>query len=300
MFSLALLWFAHLIILVLGAALLLGWIKFLKARMQNRRGPGILQPVRDLHKWFRKDSIISSDASWLSQTAPYLCCACIFTAGLMLPIFTWKPPFSFSGDTFIFIYLLAAARWITALAAMDSGSHFTGMGASRELAISVVVEPALLFSLLPSILAAGSSRLEIMFSNGWGYDLTSILAAFAFLLVILAETGRIPVDNPDTHLELTMIHEGMMLEYSGRYLALMNVAIWMKQFILCVLAAHLFFPTFGWIPMWAEIFIKVSLIGTILAVIETSNAKMRLYRIPRFIGTSILLSIMALGVYFVH
>ena len=300
MFSLALLWFAHLIILVLGPALLLGWIKFLKARMQSRRGPGVLQPVRDLHKWFRKESIISNDASWLSRAAPYLICACVFTAGLMVPIFTWKTTFSFSGDIFVFIYLLAAARWITALAAMDSGSNFTGMGASRELAISVVVEPALLLSLLPSILAAGSSRLEIMFSNGWGYDLTSVLATFAFLLVFLAETGRMPVDNPDTHLELTMIHEGMMLEYSGRYLALMNVAVWMKQFILSVLAAYLFFPTLGWIPMWVEIFLKVALIGVILAVIETSNAKMRMYRIPRYIGTSIILSTMALGVYFVQ
>lgn len=300
MFSLVLLGFVHLIILVLGAALLAGWIKFLKARMQSRRGPGLLQPVRDLHKWFRKDSIISNDASWLSRAAPYLCCACVLTAGLMVPMLTWKTPFPFSGDTFVFIYLLAAARWITALAAMDSGSNFTGMGASRELAISVVVEPAVLLSLLPSILAAGSSRLEIMITNGWVYDLTSVLAAFAFLLVFLAETGRIPVDNPDTHLELTMIHEGMMLEYSGRYLALMNVTVWMKQFVLTVLAAHLFFPTFGWIPMWAEIFIKVALIGAILAVIETSNAKMRLYRIPRYIGTSILLSLMALGVYFVH
>lgn len=300
MFSFILLWFGQLIILVLGTALFMGWVKFLKARMQSRRGPGILQPLRDLHKWLRKDAIISNDASWLSQTAIYICCACVITAGLMVPIVTWNPPLRFSGDTFVFIYLLATARWITALAAMDSSSNFAGMGASRELAISVIVEPALLLSLLPSMLATQSSQLEIMFANGWVNYLASVLAASAFLLVFLAETGRIPVDNPDTHLELTMIHEGMMLEHSGRYLALMHVSAWMKQLIWAVMAAHLFAPTIGWIPMWAETFMKLALIGVILAVIETSHAKMRLYRVPRYIGTSMILSTMALGVYLLH
>lgn len=300
MFTLALQWLDQLILLLLGSVLLQGWIKLLKARMQNRRGPGLFQPIRDLNKWFRKESVISNDASWLSRAAPYLIFTCIFTAGFMLPVFSPRSPFLFSADTFVFIYLLAAARFLTALAAMDTGSNFAGMGVSRELAISVVVEPALLLSLLPFILSSGSSRLDIMVGHEWGYPLITVLAAFAFLLILLAETGRIPVDNPDTHLELTMIHEGMILEYSGRYLALMNAAVWMKQLILVVLAAQLFIPSVGWLPMWIEVIVKVACIGAILAVIETSNAKMRLYRIPRYIGTSIILSVMSLAIYVVN
>lgn len=300
MLSFALPWLAHAIVLVWGPAFLLGWIKLLKARMQSRRGPGLLQPVRDLHKWFRKEAVIPDDASWLFRAAPYLCFACVFSAGLMIPIIHTKTPFGFSGDTLVFLYLLAAARFIAALAAIDSGSNFTGMGASRELAISIVAEPAVLLTLLPSILAAGSSRLDIVLLNSGTFDIPSILAAVAFLLVLITETGRIPVDNPDTHLELTMIHEGMLLEYSGRYLALMNLSLWMRQLIWAVLAGHLFFPSTGWIPMWAELLFVAALIGFILAVIETSNAKMRLYRIPRYIGTSVLLSVMALAAYFVQ
>lgn len=293
MYHLALAGLTQILILLIVPGLFIGWIKFWKALLQGRRGPGMLQPFRDVMKWMRKDAVISQDASWLTTAAPYLIFGLVLLAGLMLPIVSSTAPLGFTGDVIVLVYVLAAVRFLTVLAALDAGSNFGGMGASRELAISAVVEPAFLLSLLPLMIQSGSSGLQAIAQQDGTYGMARLLAAIAFLLVLVAETGRVPVDNPDTHLELTMVHEGMLLEFSGRYLGLMNMAAWGKQWLLAVLGAYVMFPPFG-LPLWIEIAVKTALIGIILAVIETFNAKMRLYRIPRYVGISAFLSLIAL------
>ncbi|MEB3101886.1 respiratory chain complex I subunit 1 family protein [Ferviditalea candida] len=288
---------AQILTMLIAPGLFIGWIKSWKALLQGRKGPGMLQPIKDAMKWMRKDAVISHDASWLTTASPYLVFGLALLAGLMLPIVTAAAPLAFAGDLILLVYVFAAMRFLTVLAALDAGANFGGMGASRELAISAVVEPAFLLSLLPVMIQAGSAGLQVIAQQDGTFGIARLLAAIAFLLALVAETGRVPVDNPDTHLELTMVHEGMVLEFSGRYLGLMNMAAWGKQWLLAVLGAYVMFPPFG-LPLWIEIAVKTAVIGIILAVIETFNAKMRVYRIPRYAGISVFLSLIALLVQF--
>ena len=216
---------------MLLAPLLQGLIKKLKARLQNRIGPPLLQSYYEIWKDMKKDAVISEHASWLTRFTPYIAWATIVTAGLLVPNIAIDAPLGFAGDVLMVVYLFGMARFFTALAGLDSGSAFGGMGSSREMAIGAIIEPALLLAIFGSCLAGKTTKIgQIALSvaqQQWDFiDPAYGLAVLAMLVVVLAETGRIPVDNPDTHLELTMIHEAMLLEYSGRYLGLM---MWAAQ-----------------------------------------------------------------------
>ncbi len=293
------------LLILLLSPLLNGVIKKIKALFQCRKGPGIFQPYYDLAKYMKKDAVISNQASWLTIITPYLTFAGVLTAGLLVPMFT--KTIGFVGDFILFAYLLAIYRFLMALTALDAGSSFGGMGASREMALNSMVEPALFLSVVAVILQTGTTNLSysvaVLHEQGWNVlTISYVLAFVAMFLVVIAETGRIPVDNPDTHLELTMIHEGMLLEYSGRYLGLMVWSSMMKQFIILSLFAGLFFP-FGWgdsfdlkeiLTGMILFLVKVFGLGIVLAVVEASYAKIRLFHVPKLFVTSMALSLLAI------
>jgi formate hydrogenlyase subunit 4 len=280
---------------VLCAPLIAGIIKTTKARFQNRRGPGVFQVYFDLRKLLAKDSVISPTVSWIFTITPYIYFAGAMAASSLVPIF------SFSGmgfgDVFTLIYLLALGRFFLVLASLDAGSSFGGMGGSREMFIAVLVEPALLLSMCTIALKVQTTNLVVMANSAADshFSLAYVFAAIAFFIVLIAETGRVPVDNPDTHLELTMIHEGMVLEYSGRNLGLIFLASAVKQLMMVVLFVVLFWP---WNILgsftFAGMVVKVILVAVAIAVAETSTNKMRLFKVPNFLAISCLLSLLAL------
>lgn len=294
------------ILLVAIAPLITGIIRKVKAYLQSRTGPSVLQPYRDLRKLFSKGSVVSKDASWVFTLTPYVCMSAILVAALLVPV-VYARAFGFVGDLIVLIYLLSMMRFFMALAALDTGSAFGGMGSSREMYISSIVEPTMLLSIFAMALVAGTTSLgdiaDGVATNGW--DLvapTLLLAAAAFFIATLAENARVPFDNPATHLELTMIHEAMLLEYSGRHLALMEWAAQIKLVLYGALIANIFFP-------WgiaqslapsalgiaiAAIAAKLMLLGAALAVGETLLAKMRLFRAPAFLNLALLLALLGL------
>ncbi|SDF15239.1 respiratory chain complex I subunit 1 family protein [Sporolituus thermophilus] len=285
------------VVLMLAAPLVAGVIKTVKARLQNRRGPSLLQPYFDLAKLFGKDSVFSSTVSWVFRGAPFVYFGATAGAAALLPVGDGAVSLA---DLFILVYLFALGRFFLALASLDAGSAFGGMGGSREMYIAVLVEPALLLALLTVVMPAGGTDLAGMAAAAGRAPLSlpHVLAALAFFFVVIAETGRIPVDNPDTHLELTMVHEGMVLEYSGRYLGLIHWAAMVKQLIMLTLFVTYFVP-WGWGPagltggaLWFAG--KVLLAAVLLGVVETSTNKMRLFRLPHFFAISCLLSLLAL------
>lgn len=290
------------------APLIQGLIKKVKARLQNRQGPPLLQPYYDLHKLFRKETVMSAEASWVYRSAPWVGFLATLAAGFFIPVAFTGLPTAFAGDVLAVTFLFALARFFTALAALDTGSAFGGMGASREMAVSSLVEPAMLLSIFTVALGAGSTDLNRMAAFGAGrtaeelFTPAHFLALAGFFIVLIAETGRIPVDNPDTHLELTMIHEGMILEFSGRHLALAQWSHMVKQAALMALVANLFFP-WGIATRWslpgvvlgmAAFVAKAAVLGVILAAVESSFAKLRLFRVPDLLGASFVLSLLAL------
>lgn len=288
----------------LWAPLLNGLIKRTKARLQGRVGPPVWQPYADLRKWFRKEMVISEHATWLFHAAPFVHGAGIAAAALLVPVVIPAGGMvagSDWGDMFLAAGLLALARFALALAALEPGSAFGGMGSSREMAVSAFVEPALLLALVAFALRAGTAHLADMAgalaTGGWQGVLPGhLLAALALLIVTVAETGRVPVDNPDTHLELTMIHEGMVLEYSGPYLGLIVWAHDVKQLLLLSLLANLALPVALPGPLWlalAAYLVKTAAFGVVLAVIETAMAKVRILRIPDLLITGAVLSLLA-------
>jgi len=281
--------------LLIIAPLVAGIIKKIKARLQNRRGSSVFQVYFDLVKLLAKDSVTSPTVSWIFSVAPYIYFAGALAASSLVPIFYFSG--KGFGDIFMLIYLLALGRFFLVLASLDAGSAFGGMGGAREMFIAVMVEPALLLSMCTIVFKAQTSSLGFMVSNVMNspFSLAYIFAAIAFFIVLIAETGRIPVDNPDTHLELTMIHEGMILEYSGRKLALILWATAVKQIVMILLFVVLFLP---WNIVGAAsliwLFIKVLLVAMIIAIAETSTNKMRLFKVPNFLAVSCLLSLLAL------
>lgn len=299
--------FLQIAIVILLAPFIQGVIKKTKARMQNRIGPSIWQPYYDVIKFMKKDAVLSHHSSWLSIVTPYIVFVSIVTAGLFIPTYTVNNDWNFIGDVILVVYLFGVARFFTALTALDAGGSFGGMGSSREMALSAIAEPALLLALFAVCLSSGTMKLPdlvvSLLHNGWDWFTPSYgLAFFAMLIVVIAETGRIPVDNPDTHLELTMVHEGMLLEYSGRYLGLMMWAAQMKQLLLLTLFIHLFFPwgiaaSGDMLQMSLSFFLyvgKLVVLGMLLAFIETMYAKIRLFKVPKLLGSSMILSIMAI------
>src|ERR1043165_8205668 len=237
----------QLILLLALAPLVSGCIRNWKAKLQNRRGPRVWQPYLDLMKFLRKDMVISEHASWIFRAMPYVLFISTLLAGLMMPLISRTAPLSLFGGALAFVGLLALGRFFLAVGGLDPASAFGGMGSSREMTISAIAEPALMLAIFTVAIAAGSTNLSQVLlaaqDPNWQFLTPAPLLAFAALfIVLLAETGRIPVDNPATHLELTMIHEAMLLEYSGRYLAFMEWGASIKQLVLMSILVNLFMP----------------------------------------------------------
>ncbi|MGA2854330.1 MAG: respiratory chain complex I subunit 1 family protein [Verrucomicrobiota bacterium] len=295
------------VLLLLLAPLLTGCIRNWKAKLQNRRGARIWQPYSDLIKFFRKDMVISEHASWVFSFAPYVVFITVLVAGLLVPMVTVQAPLSLFGDVLALVGLLALGRFFLALGGLDPGSAFGGMGSSREMTIAAIAEPALMLAIFTVAITAGSTDIshivQVAQSPAWKVlNPTHVMAFAALFIVLLAETGRIPVDNPATHLELTMIHEAMLLEYSGRYLALMEWGASIKQLVLMTLLVNIFIPvgmavdtTPAALGIGALVYVgKLMLIAAAVVVVETTNAKLRLFRVPDLLGAAFVLGTLAL------
>ncbi len=297
----------QILLLLALAPLVSGCIKNWKAKLQNRRGPRVWQPYLDLVKFLRKDMVISEHASWIFRVMPYLLFLSTLLAGLMLPLITASAPLSLFGGALAFVGLLALGRFFLALGGLDPASTFGGMGSSREMTIAAVAEPALMLAIFTVAITAGSTNLSQMLLAAQGptwklFNPAHVLAFAALFIVLLAETGRLPVDNPATHLELTMIHEAMILEYSGRYLALIEWAASLKQLILMALVVNIFFPL-GIATSVGALALGLSLLGFLakilalaaaVVLVETTNAKLRLFRVPDLLSAAFILATLAL------
>ena len=299
------------LVLVL-APLLTGLVRKVKARLQRRQGPPLLQPYRDLRRLLGKEVVLAENASWLFRVAPYMIFAVTWVAASLIPTFAAGLLFSWSGDLIAIAALLGAARFMQALAAMDIGTSFGGIGSSREVMIASLAEPAMLMIVLTVALVAGSTQLstiaEIMASAIAGLRVSLALALVALVIVALAENARIPVDNPATHLELTMVHEAMVLEYSGRHLAMIDLASFVKLMLYISLIGCLFFPfgiarstsEFAYYPVAIVIWlVKLLAGGVLLGVFEMSIAKMRVFRVPNFLGAAFMLGLLGVLLLFV-
>jgi formate hydrogenlyase subunit 4 len=297
--------FQTLLIVVL-APLLLGWVNQCRAWLQNKRGAGVLQPYRVLHKLFHKDAVLADNASSLFRTAPYIQFACMVLVASIVPMVATDLPFAAAADVIALVGLFALARLFAALAAMDIGTAFGSMGARREMLVASLAEPALLMILFTPALIAHSTSLttivEVLAHREFVLYPSLAFAAVAFAMVALAENARIPVDNPATHLELTMIHEAMILEYSARHLALIEWASAIKLSNYSAIGIALFLPwgiasagDWSAIPLaLAVLFVKLLLGGAGLALLETLSAKLRIFRAPEFLGTAFLLAVLGM------
>ena len=279
------------------APLIQGFIQWCKARSQNRRGPAPWQPYHNLFKLLGKDMVTPQTASWITTVTPFLCFAAAFAVAALAPVFPEKN----NGVAYLLliVYLFGISRFMLALAGLDTGNSFAGMGSSREMYLAILVEPAFLLAILAAAGGAGTTELGAMAGDALkhAFTLPYVLAAVAFFLVTVAECGRIPVDNPDTHLELTMFQEAMLLEYSGRHLALLLWSAYVRQLAVVVLFVMLFLPWhwYDLIPAWSVWGgLKIFLVGFLLALTETSTAKMRLFRLPHFLAAAGLLALLAL------
>jgi formate hydrogenlyase subunit 4 len=294
------------ILLLLISPLIVNVIRRVKAYFQRRKGPGLLQGYFDLWRLLKKDAVISEHASWIFMATPYIVFSATLIAGALVPSFlvTSVPKSGFS-DAILLIYLLGLARFFTVIAGLDTGSSFGGMGSSRESMISALVEPVIMSGMLILAMSAETTNIAGIVGKTLATGFVQpvyILLLLAFLIVTIAETGRVPVDNPATHLELTMVHEAMILEYSGRHLALIEWASAVKLSAFLILIANLFFPwgiatafTFPAIVVGLiTVILKTAFLAILIAIIESSIAKLRLFRVPELIGGSFALVMLAL------
>lgn len=304
---------AQIIVLLTVSPFIVGLIRKVKARLQLRRGATVFQPYRDLAKLFRKQPVVSTTTSWIFSATPYLLFATTLAAGLLVPVFASKTPLSFAGNIIALVYLLALGTFFLILAGLDAGSAFGGMGSSREAIVASLTEPAMILSIFAIALTAGSTNLSTIVHKtalleGVAIDPSPHLMALAALFIVaIAETGRVPVDNPATHLELTMIHEAMILEYSGRYLALVEWASGLKLLVFLTLIANVFAPwgiattgepaAFG-IGL-ATYLVKVSGLAVLIAVLESMFAKLRLFRVTDLLGVAFILALLGLVFFYV-
>ena len=296
---------AQLCLLLVLAPGLNGLIKRMKAVLQGRKGPPLLQPYFDLVKLLRKDAVISEHATVIFRWAPAVYAGCFATAALLVPVLWWRAPLAGWGDAIALVGLFALARFSLALAGLDTGSSFGGMGSSREVAVAALAEPALLLALFAVAWRSGGTDLSSASGHLVAQGVTAVapsqlLALAAMVIVVIAETGRVPADNPDTHLELTMIHEGMLIEYSGRPLAILIWASLLKQIVLFSLVAALFFP-FGVAAAPSEIPVavgeflsKLVALALLMSLVESSSAKLRILRVPELLGAASALAMLAL------
>jgi formate hydrogenlyase subunit 4 len=303
---------AQMVLVLALAPLLTGFVRKAKARLLRRQGPPLIQPYRDLIRLMRKDVVLASNASWLFRVIPYLIFAATWVAAALVPTFRIGLLFSWSADLIAIIALLGSARFFLALAGLDVGTSFGGIGSSREVMIASLAEPAMLMIVFTLALIAGSTQLsniaEFMVSPAVGLRVSLALGLLGLILVAIAENGRIPVDNPATHLELTMVHEAMVLEYSGRHLALIELTASLKLILYVSLIACVFAP-WGLQPAGAGIadvtigipayLGKLAVGGFLLALFETSIAKMRVFRVPEFLGVALMLGLLAVLLRFV-
>lgn len=302
----------QLLLVLAMAPLISGIIRKTKARFQRRRGASMLQPYRDLAKLMRKEIVFSSAASWLFHCTPYLVFSSTLAIVLLVPTVAAPVPLHWAGDIITVIYLFALGRFFVALVGLDTGSAFGGLGSSREMSIASIIEPAMMLAIFTAAVTAGSTNLSIIVDRlsatpASMMNPAHLLAFSGLFIVTLAETGRIPVDNPATHLELTMIHEAMILEYSGRYLALIEWASQMKLIIFLALLSNMFFPV-GMATAWSPadlavgavaFFSKVTVLAFVVAIVESTNAKLRLFRVPELLMVAFILSLLALILYFI-
>jgi len=303
---------AQMLVVLLLAPLLVGFVRKVKARLLRRQGPQLLQPYRDLLRLLRKEVVLANGASWLFRVCPYIIFAATWVAASLVPTFATGLLFSWSADLIAIIALLGLARFFLALAGLDVGTSFGGIGSSREVMIASLAEPAMLMIVFTLALLAGSTQLstmaEFMVSSEVGVRVSLGMALIALLMVAIAENARIPVDNPATHLELTMVHEAMVLEYSARHLALIDLASELKLLLYVSLIACIFLP-WGLAPSAAPPGVlalglvayvaKLGLGGFLLALFETSIAKMRVFRVPEFLGAALMLGLLATLLLFV-
>ena len=302
----------QMMLVLLLAPLLTGIIRKMKARLLRRRGPALIQPYRDLIRLMRKEVVLAVNASWLFRAVPYLVFAATWVAAALVPTFATGLLFNWSADLIAIIALLGSGRFFLALAGMDVGTSFGGIGSSREAMIASLAEPAMIMIIFVLALIAGSTQLsiiaEFMLSLAAGLRVSLGLALIALILVAIAENSRIPVDNPATHLELTMVHEAMVLEYSGRHLALIELTASLKLLLYMSLIACVFLP-WGLAPMDSEwdayaiggiaYLAKLLCFGVALALFETSIAKMRVFRVPAFLGAALMLGLLGALLRFV-
>jgi len=298
--------FIQMLLFVVMAPLLLGWIKRVKCHMQNRAAPSVLQPYRDLAKLLRKQTVIADRASWIFRSTPYIVFGTTVLTAAIVPLVALDLPTAAIADVIVLVGFFALARFFTALAGMDIGTAFGGMGSSREMMIGALAEPVMLMAVFTLAMSASTTNLSeaVTYTLESGLVLRSsfIFAALGLMMVAVAEAGRVPVDNPATHLELTMVHEAMILEYSGRHLALIEWAGFLKLMIYMVLISNIFFPWGIATELTAEalaigvaaIAAKLALLGVVLVVWETVMAKMRLFRVPQFLGFAFLLSLLGM------
>ena len=299
---------AQALLVALAAPLLVGLVRTLKARLTGRRGPDPWQPYLDLLKQLRKEAVISTTTSWLFRLTPFVLVATMLVAATVVPVLVTRPALSFAGGIVLVMYLFMLGTFFLALAGLDSGSAFGGMGSSREVAVAALAEPTVMLAVFALALRTGTTNLGTVADRLGGEPALAahpghLLAFLAFFIVMLAETGRLPVDNPATHLELTMIHEAMILEYSGPYLAMIEWASAMKLFLYMTLLINLFVP--WWIPTevtgagmllgMLALAGKLVLLAVALAVLETAVAKLRLFRVPELLAGSFALALLSVA-----
>jgi formate hydrogenlyase subunit 4 len=303
---------AQMLLVLVLAPLLTGFVRKVKARLMRRRGAPLVQPYRDLARLLRKDVVLAGNASWLFRVIPYLIFGATWVAASLVPTFRSGLLFSWTADLIALIALLGSARFFLALAGMDAGTGFGGIGASREVMIASLAEPAMMMIVFAIALIAGSTQLSTMaaFMNSpeVGLRVSLGLGLIALIIVAIAENARIPVDNPATHLELTMVHEAMVLEYSGRHLALIELAAFLKLLLYVSLIACLFAPWGIGVATAAPAVIAIGVASyaaklaagsVLLAVFETATAKMRVFRVPEFLGAALMLALLATLLRFV-
>jgi formate hydrogenlyase subunit 4 len=296
----------QILLVVILAPLVTGLVRFTKSRLQRKRGPTPLQPYRDLARLFAKETVIAHNASWIYRAAPTVIFSVTLVAAVLVPTFVFDAGLGAAADLIVVVGLLATARFALALAGLDIGTAFGGIGSSREMLIASVAEPAMLMLIFTLALVAGSTRLAdiaaFVQSPDLGLRISLLLAFVGFAMIAVAENGRIPIDNPATHLELTMVHEAMVLEYSGRHLALIEYASSLKLLLYIALISAVFVP-WGVVPADAGLlrlgeavlfFVgKLAVGACLLGLFEVTTAKMRVFRVPQFLGAALMLGLLA-------
>ena len=303
---------AQLVLVLVLAPLLSGVTRRIKSRLLRRRGPSVLQPYRDLLKLIRKEAVVADNASWLFRVVPYVIFATTWLAAALVPTFAAGLAFSAAADVIVIVALLGTARFFLALAGLDVGTSFGGIGSSREMMFASLAEPAMLMVVFTVALFAGSTQLSSISAHmtgpGVGLNISIALALVALIIVAIAENARIPVDNPATHLELTMVHEAMILEYSGRHLAVIEAAASLKLLLYVSLIACIFTPwgttvaggtATAFAVGLAAYLLKLGVFGFALVVFETAIAKMRVFRVPEFLSVALMLGLLGAILLFI-